>query len=100
MRCSVSVVVVNLKTNRCVRVLGKPENARFLHLALFQGTANKPKAAITAAMEASDNPILKNILFDPTLFCTAFKKNRFFMFTSREPADTKGLIMRLVVCKG
>lgn len=84
------VKVVNLKTNRCVRVLGKPENARFLHLALFQGTANKPKAAITAAMEASDNPILKNILFDPTLFCTAFKKNRFFMFTSREPADTKG----------
>lgn len=26
---------------------------------------------------------------DPTLFCTAHKKNRFYMFTRREPEDTK-----------
>lgn len=93
-----SVAVVNLKTNRCVRMLGKPENARFLHLALFQGTANKPKAALTIDMEASDNPILKGIRFDPTLFCTAFKKNRFYMFTTREPIDTKGSVACIVLC--
>jgi peptidylprolyl isomerase domain and WD repeat-containing protein 1 len=82
------IKVINLQTNRCARLIGKPENARFLHLALFQGAAKKSTAAITE-MEASDNPALKNVQFDPTLFCTAVKKNRFYMFTRREPADTK-----------
>ena len=27
---------------------------------------------------------------DPTLFCAAFKKSRFFCFTRREPADPDG----------
>lgn len=83
------IKVVNVKTNRCARVLGKGENARFLQVSLFQGTANRPKAAVTMDMEASDNPILKGIKFDPILFCTAIKKNRFYMFTTREPDDTK-----------
>lgn len=30
------VKLVNLHTNRCVAMLGKPENLRPLHLALFQ----------------------------------------------------------------
>lgn len=30
------VKVVNLHTNRCVRMVGKPENLRLLQLALFQ----------------------------------------------------------------
>jgi len=72
-----------------MRLLGKGENARFLQIALFQGTANRPKAAISMDMAASDNPILKNVQFDPTVFCTAVKKNRFYMFTTREPEDTK-----------
>jgi len=87
--CNVRCTVVNVKTNRCARVLGKGENARFLQVSLFQGTANRPKAAVTMDMEASDNPILKGIKFDPILFCTAIKKNRFYMFTTREPDDTK-----------
>jgi len=37
-------------------------------------------------MVASENPLLnKEAVADPTLFCTAYKKNRFFLFTSREP---------------
>nr|XP_022312893.1 peptidylprolyl isomerase domain and WD repeat-containing protein 1-like [Crassostrea virginica] len=83
------VKVINLYTNRCVRTLGKSENARFLHLSLFQGTGKKQKAAVDVEMVASDNPLLQNVLFDPILFCTAFKKNRFYMFTRREPEDTK-----------
>ena len=40
--------VVNLKTNRCVRVLGKPETTvRFLHLALYQGRPVKMATALT-----------------------------------------------------
>jgi len=82
--------VVNVKTNRCARILGKGENARFLQVSLFQGTANRPKAALTIDMEASDNPILKGVKFDPILFCSAVKKNRFYLFTTREPSDTDG----------
>ncbi|CAG8462800.1 19824_t:CDS:2 [Racocetra fulgida] len=38
------------------------------------------------AMAASDNPLMKESeATDPTIFCTAFKRNRFFMFTQREP---------------
>jgi peptidylprolyl isomerase domain and WD repeat-containing protein 1 len=37
-------------------------------------------------MAASDNPLLKEKnKKDPTLFCTAYKRNRFFMFTRRDP---------------
>lgn len=32
-------------------------------------------------MEAASNPTLENSYSDPTLFCTAYKKNRFYMFT-------------------
>lgn len=30
------VKIVNLVTNRCIKMIGKPENLRPLHLALFQ----------------------------------------------------------------
>ncbi|XP_067678099.1 peptidylprolyl isomerase domain and WD repeat-containing protein 1-like [Haliotis asinina] len=83
------VKVINLHTNRCTRILGKPENARFIQLALFQGSGRKKKAAVDADMVASDNPILQNVQLDPTLLCTAFKKNRFYLFTKRAPEDTK-----------
>lgn len=85
------IKIVNVYTNRCVRVVGKNENIRPLKLALYQGIPNKPKAAITVEMKASENPTLENISADPTLFCTAFKKNRFYLFTCREPEDTKSI---------
>ena len=47
----------------------------------FQGRARKSKAAITVEMEASENPTLDSVRSDSTLFCTAFKKNRFYLFT-------------------
>ncbi|ELU17611.1 hypothetical protein CAPTEDRAFT_160326 [Capitella teleta] len=83
------VKVINLTTNRCVKFLGKLENARFLQIALFQGTVKKAQAAHTLEMEASDNPALRGLDLDPCLFCTAFKKNRFYVFSRREPLETK-----------
>ncbi|XP_064625093.1 peptidylprolyl isomerase domain and WD repeat-containing protein 1-like [Lineus longissimus] len=83
------IKVVNLHTNRCVRTFGKPENARFLQIGLFQGSGRKSKAALTVEMEASDNPALANVQDDPTLICTAYKKHRFYLFTKRTPEDTK-----------
>ncbi|XP_059175917.1 peptidylprolyl isomerase domain and WD repeat-containing protein 1-like [Physella acuta] len=82
------IKVINLHTNTCVRWLGKSENIRFLHLGLFQG-AGKTTQPIDAEMAASDNPILKNVFVDPILVCTAYKKPRFFLFSRREPDDSR-----------
>ncbi|KAK2167665.1 hypothetical protein LSH36_25g01026 [Paralvinella palmiformis] len=83
-------LIINLTTNRCVRMIGKPENARFLHIAMFQGMVKKATAAITVELEASDNPTLISVQDDPILFCTAYKKNRFYLFTRRNPHDAPG----------
>ncbi|XP_014663514.1 PREDICTED: peptidylprolyl isomerase domain and WD repeat-containing protein 1-like [Priapulus caudatus] len=84
------VKLVNVRTNRCVRELGKLENARFVDVALFQGAADRPKTALTVEMEASENPALAGVRGDPTLVCTAYRKNRFYLFTRREPGDARG----------
>lgn len=83
------IKVINVETNRCVRILGKQENVRVVKLSLFQGVAKSAKAAPTIEMKASDNPALRSMEPDPIIFCTAFKKNRFYMFSKREPEDTK-----------
>ncbi|KAF0038872.1 hypothetical protein F2P81_009356 [Scophthalmus maximus] len=83
------IKVINVETNRCVRILGKLENIRVVQLSLFQGVAKAIQVAPTVEMKASDNPALDNVEPDPTIFCTAFKKNRFYMFSKREPEDTK-----------
>lgn len=59
--------------------MGKQENIRVVQLSLFQGVAKTMKAAPTIEMKASDNPALQSTDPDPTIFCTAFKKNRFYM---------------------
>ncbi|KAJ8261196.1 hypothetical protein COCON_G00169190 [Conger conger] len=83
------IKVINVETNRCVRILGKQENIRVVQLSLFQGIAKAAQAATTIEMKASDNPALQSSEPDPVIFCTAFKKNRFYLFTRREPEDTK-----------
>ncbi|RUP43816.1 peptidyl-prolyl cis-trans isomerase [Jimgerdemannia flammicorona] len=84
----VGIKVVNIHTNKVVRLIGKTETHRYLNMSLYQG-APKKKGIVTLAMAASDNPAFKDgESVDPTLFCTAYKRNRFFMFTQREP-DTE-----------
>nr|XP_018904781.1 PREDICTED: peptidylprolyl isomerase domain and WD repeat-containing protein 1 [Bemisia tabaci] len=85
------IKVVNVYTHRCVRMIGKPENLRALKIAIYQGRPKKSKAAITIEMEASENPTLEAVESDPTLFCTAYKKSRFYIFTRREPDDIKSV---------
>ncbi len=86
---ALGVKMINLETSETICYFGKHENNRFLHIGLFQGITNKPKAMLTMEMKASANPNLSVVNQDPTLFCTAYKKNRFFLFTRREPEDTK-----------
>lgn len=69
----IGIKILNIETNRCVNILGKTDNIRPLHIALFQGKGRKSKAAITMEQEASENPALQSTTNDPTLFCTAYK---------------------------
>ncbi|KAH7923839.1 hypothetical protein BV22DRAFT_1130346 [Leucogyrophana mollusca] len=83
------VKVVNTVSNRVVRLLGKDEPVRWLNLGLYQGAPAK-KGLTTLAMAASANPILANKgTRDPTLFCTGYKRQRFYLFTRSEPEDNK-----------
>ncbi|KZP01316.1 peptidyl-prolyl cis-trans isomerase [Calocera viscosa TUFC12733] len=84
------IKVVNVVTNRVVRLLGKDETARWLNLSIYQGAPQK-KGFVTVAMAASANPILNaKEVRDPTLFCTGYKRARFCMFGRVEPEDVKG----------
>ncbi|KAJ2159785.1 Peptidyl-prolyl cis-trans isomerase cyp15 [Coemansia sp. RSA 552] len=77
------IKVVNLAANKVVRVLGKPEPLRFVNIALAQGPPEHASARLDLA--ASANPSASRACSDPILFCTAFKRNRFYMFTQDEP---------------
>ncbi|KDO22744.1 hypothetical protein SPRG_12171 [Saprolegnia parasitica CBS 223.65] len=87
------IKMVNVETNKLVRVLGKVENTeRFMRICLFQGTPNVntqfQKHASTQAQKklVMSDPKAKNVT-DPTVFATAFKKARFYCFSTREPVD-------------
>lgn len=80
------IKVVNTVTNKVVRLLGRDETVRFTNLALYQGVPKKTNFT-SVAMATSDNPLLnKEVERDPTLFCTAVKRGRFYMFTRAEEA--------------
>lgn len=82
----VGIKLLNLVTNRVMRIIGKGEarHLRFINLALFQGTSGA--LSVSLEMAASDNPALSqtvareaNIL----LVATALKRPRFYLFSAR-----------------
>jgi len=78
------IKVINLVTNQCVRILGKVENTeRFLRIALYQGIAGRKGKAAKITPELLD----KMPQPDPTLICSAFKRQRIYLFSRREPAE-------------
>jgi len=73
---------VNIVTNRLCSIIGKVENTeRFCVAALYQGKSKGSVAAGTFKPFAQE---------DPTLFVAAFKKQRFYLFTRREPVEPQG----------
>jgi peptidylprolyl isomerase domain and WD repeat-containing protein 1 len=80
------IKIVNIITNKMDRLLGKVEHTeRFLGIALFQGTLKISRAEL-AKMDAK----VKIENTDPTIFCCAYKKNRFYSFSRREPSEEEG----------
>jgi peptidylprolyl isomerase domain and WD repeat-containing protein 1 len=53
-------------------------NERFLHISLYQGIPKK-NHSITSHRTKEE--------LDPTIICTAYKRNRFYLFSRREPED-------------
>ncbi|PVU99273.1 hypothetical protein BB559_000856 [Furculomyces boomerangus] len=73
------IKVVDLDTNLDVRLIGLPEPHRFVNIAMWQQfSSSKSKTADTVA---SSNPLIQSNLGEPTLFCTAYKQNRFYLFS-------------------
>ena len=78
--------VINILTNRVVRVFGADEALRAAHLALYQGAPGR--SVVTAAMAASANPLLREAEErDPLLVCTAAGKARFYIFSNDDKAS-------------
>ncbi|GAX76906.1 hypothetical protein CEUSTIGMA_g4352.t1 [Chlamydomonas eustigma] len=77
------IKIVNLVSNTVSKVLGKVENERFVRVALHQGTAKKSKLAVT--METLDKMPQR----DPTIMAVAFKRQRIYLLTKREPQEVE-----------
>jgi peptidylprolyl isomerase domain and WD repeat-containing protein 1 len=89
--------VVNTLTNKVVKLYGKDEPFRALHLTMYQGAPDK-KGVVTVAMAASDNPLLQEAeARDAMLVATGSGKVRFYMFTNEDPYVSKpySLVSRL-----
>lgn len=83
----IGIKLVNLYTNKSVLVVGRGENLRFINVTLCQygeGTSQNTLAP-SVNMQVSENPAINkdNMLPDPTLLCSAYRKNRFYLFTRR-----------------
>ncbi len=93
---------MNMVTNKVTKVLGKVENTtRFLSLAVYQGK-NEGDVCIHSIQENLSPKRIDSVdmdtkkrdaSYDPTIFCTAYKKPRFYMFTRREPTDPEGYLI-------
>ena len=72
------IKIFNWKSNRLIRILGREEtNFRPLNVGLFQGLVYE-KVIRKFNVDTLDSGIN-----DPTLFCSANKKNRFYCFSNR-----------------
>ena len=77
---------MNLVTNRVARILGKVENTeRFLRVALYQGI---PKQGVKTQQKLATTESSRTVTRQPTLLCTAYNKQRLYLFTTQEPDDS------------
>ncbi|RKP34278.1 peptidyl-prolyl cis-trans isomerase cyp15 [Dimargaris cristalligena] len=85
------IKVVNIVTNKVALLLGKSEPLRFLNLSLYQGIPLLAKQPTGLARMTAQNPLLQiEETGDPTLFATAYRRNRFYLFTRRDPHSDRG----------
>jgi len=86
----IGIKVVNIVTNRCVRIIGKQETMRCLNMSLCRAVPLAGAAQSASAPEAAQGPsdsvsYHRSSEPDPMLVVAAYKKARFFLFTNTEP---------------
>ena len=76
------VKVINLLTNQLIKLYGREESIRPLHLVLYQG-APSAKSVQSIEQAASENPLLRSAeARDAMLATSAVGKVRFYLFTN------------------
>ena len=92
----IGIKVLNIDTNRVVRIIGRVENGeRFLNLALYQGIPKVDSqmmfSRMGSAAKSKEEMDKTAETEDPMFICTAFKKSRFYLFSNREPVEDESL---------
>ena len=74
----------NNKTN-LLYIIGKKEKLRFINICLFQGESLKNKNSLIQTNINSNTSFHVEKIVDPLLFACAYRSNRFYIFTKKEP---------------
>lgn len=86
------IKIINLSSGQMIRLLGMSEHdLRFLNINLFEGSVSDVDRSVTSSLTLGDSSTEASSQMkveDPTFFCSALKKKRFFMFTRREPVNS------------
>ena len=88
------IKVIDIESGNTLNTLGKSDSSeRFTTIALFQGRAKRVEDSASSSLDSSrllSSSHVDDFKFlpeDPTVFATAFKKQRFYLFSRREPGD-------------
>ena len=80
------IKLVNIKNKNFIKIIGKKEKLRYIFICLFQGESLRNKSGIiTEKKMLNDENINSDKIIDPLLLCTAYKSNRFYIFSKDEP---------------
>ena len=74
----------NNKTD-LIYIIGKKEKLRFINICLFQGESLKNKNSLIQTNLNSNISFHEEKILDPLLFACAYRNNRFYIFTKKEP---------------
>jgi peptidylprolyl isomerase domain and WD repeat-containing protein 1 len=89
------IKMLNLYNNRVARTIGTSETGeRFLAIALYQGIPVVDTQYLLSKKNNSDQILTAAQLHvnpspDPTIYCTSFKKRRFYCFSRRDPDESE-----------
>ena len=80
------IKLVNIKNKNFIKIIGKKEKLRYIFICLFQGESLRNKSGIiTEKKMLNGENINSDKIIDPLLLCTAYKSNRFYIFSKDEP---------------
>ena len=84
--CWEGIKLIDMKSKELIKILGKKEKLRFISICLYQGESQRNKTGIiTETKMRNEDNINADKIIDPLLIASAYKSNRFFVFSKNEP---------------